>query len=174
MAEGGVAEDPEYFVSDVGVSPLLGKITRPCQPGWSDHMMEDSTPYHIMTSNSLQTNIKYELNDIDYLWCAENNLDTFSLQRGFTYLEWCYVSSLLKAVESGGALTQLKKKVGPHKGQSDPSDAVEGGTRSARFLNHAPCAHKTCDSANHLPAPRPHSHRRHSCCTGRMRRPTTA
>lgn len=72
-------------------------FTRPSRHGWAAERLVQHRPYQLVRSNDMETRVRYVLDDVDYDWCERHNISPESLQRGVTYLEWGYVSSLLRA-----------------------------------------------------------------------------
>ncbi|KAG5490614.1 hypothetical protein JKF63_00735 [Porcisia hertigi] len=72
-------------------------FTRPSRTGWAQERLAERRPYQILRSHDIETRARYVLDDMDYDWCKWHDISPESLQRGVTYLEWAYVSSLIKA-----------------------------------------------------------------------------
>lgn len=89
--------NPEFFVSTISPSPLLGKVAAPTRPQWAAKQLSDSTPYQLLCSRDAKSRVRYILDDADFVWCRANDVSPESLQRCITYLEWANVSYLLQA-----------------------------------------------------------------------------
>ncbi|CAJ1993855.1 PHD-like zinc-binding domain containing protein [Leishmania donovani] len=72
-------------------------FTRPSRHGWAAERLAQHRPYQLVRSHDMETCVRYVLDDVDYDWCERQNVAPESLQRGVTYLEWAYASSLLRA-----------------------------------------------------------------------------
>ncbi|XQJ31934.1 PHD-zinc-finger like domain/PHD-like zinc-binding domain containing protein, putative [Leishmania guyanensis] len=72
-------------------------FTRPSRDRWAEERLADHRPYQLVRSSDIETYVQYVLDDVDYDWCEREKVSPESLQRGVTYLEWAYTSSLLKA-----------------------------------------------------------------------------
>ncbi|GET93557.1 hypothetical protein, conserved [Leishmania tarentolae] len=87
-------------------------FTRPSRQGWAAERLAQRRPYQLVRSKDMETRVRYSLDDVDYDWCERQNVAPESLERGLTYLEWAYASSLLRATaphvstpENSGATT---------------------------------------------------------------------
>ncbi|CAG9584007.1 conserved hypothetical protein [Leishmania major strain Friedlin] len=72
-------------------------FSRPSRHGWTAECLAQHRPYQLVRSHDMETCVRYVLDDDDYDWCERQNVAPESLQRGVTYLEWAYASSLLRA-----------------------------------------------------------------------------
>ncbi|KAG5464308.1 hypothetical protein LSCM1_00490 [Leishmania martiniquensis] len=72
-------------------------FARPSRSGWSKERLQAGRPYQLVRSDDMETHVRYVLDDVDYDWCECQHVAPENLQRGMTYLEWAYASSLLKA-----------------------------------------------------------------------------
>ncbi|KAG5489626.1 hypothetical protein GH5_00504 [Leishmania sp. Ghana 2012 LV757] len=94
----------------------IAVFTRPSQSGWAKERLMERRPYQLVRSHDMETRVGYVLDDVDYDWCERQNVAPENLQRGVTYLEWAYASSLLKAVAPHVA--------GPKDSEAAASDSV--------------------------------------------------
>ncbi|SYZ70311.1 hypothetical_protein [Leishmania braziliensis MHOM/BR/75/M2904] len=106
-------------------------FTRPSRDRWAEERLADHRPYQLVRSSDIETYVQYVLDDVDYDWCERQKVSPESLQRGVTYLEWAYTSSLLKAARPH--VTSPKTQVLPPVTLSSP-DMVRRPTCRARCL----------------------------------------
>ncbi|KPA81516.1 hypothetical protein ABB37_03867 [Leptomonas pyrrhocoris] len=92
-----VKEESDRDSSTAAAAPTFPVFTRPSRSGWAAEQLRDGRPYQLLRSRDMETHVRYVLDDYDYDWCAAQKLLPEVVQRGITYLEWAYASSLLTA-----------------------------------------------------------------------------
>ncbi|KAK7200542.1 PHD-like zinc-binding domain containing protein [Novymonas esmeraldas] len=112
-------------------------FTRPRRTAWAEEVLDGHRPYQLLRSRDLETRVRYVLDDADYEWCQQHHVAPESLQRGITYLEWAYASSLLRAATpplavvpglSAAVATQGDDAVAVH----EPGAATDGRASAPR------------------------------------------
>ncbi|KPI89014.1 hypothetical protein ABL78_1898 [Leptomonas seymouri] len=92
-----VKEESDGDSGAAAAPPSLPVFTRPSRSGFAAEWLREGRPYQLLRSCDMETRVRYVLDDCDYEWCAIQNLSPEVVQRGITYLEWAYASSLLMA-----------------------------------------------------------------------------
>ena len=120
-------------------------FTRTSRCGFAAEQLRDGRPYQLLRSRDVETRVRYVLDDCDYDWCAAQALPPEVVQRGITYLEWAYVTSLLTAatpqiddVVTGDGASPLTPNVvdgvaglSPRSGVTPTSATSDGGHRTS-------------------------------------------
>lgn len=90
-------ELPSMYDAGPSDDGLPYAFSRPARQGWAAARLSGNCPYQVLRSMDMEANIRFVLDDDDYRWCSHEKVAPEVLQRGITYLEWAYVSFLLRA-----------------------------------------------------------------------------